>query len=183
MLAPLELAVLAIGLGCDAFAVAVAIGGRGVSARRLFRVSWHAGLFQFLMPIAGYGMGAELASVVGRVTKVVGAIILAIVALHMFIEALRGPQRTTTREPRDLTRGWPLVGISVATSIDALIVGLWLGMTSGELLFQAAVIGVTAGFMAAAGMFLGHALSRTVGQVASLFGGVLLLGLAARMFL
>jgi putative Mn2+ efflux pump MntP len=183
MLAPLELAVLAIALGCDAFAVAVAIGGRGVSARRLFRVSWHAGLFQFLMPVVGYGLGAELASVVGRVTKVVGAVILAIIALHMFVEALRGFRGDVTREPKDLTRGWALVGISVATSIDALVIGLWLGMTGGELLLQAAVIGVTAGFMAAAGMLLGHALSRTIGQTACLFGGVLLLGLAARMFL
>lgn len=182
MLAPLELAVLAIGLGCDAFAVAVAVGVRGVSARRLFRLSWHAGLFQFLMPIIGYGLGTGVAEVTGRITRVAGAMLLTLIALHMFVEAWRKFRGAATPEPKDLTRGWRLVGISFATSVDALVVGLWLGMTGGELLFQSGVIGLTAGLMAASGMLLGNALSHTVGLIAYLFGGVVLLALAARMF-
>jgi putative Mn2+ efflux pump MntP len=181
MLAPLELAALAIGLGCDAFAVAIVVGVRGTSARRLFRLSWHAGLFQFLMPIIGYAVGTGLADIIGHITRFIGGLALTAIALHMFIEAIQKFQGVAASEPKDLTRGWPLVGISVATSIDALIVGLWLGMTGGELLFQSAVIGLTAGLMAAGGMLLGTAFSRKIGPIAVLFGGVVLLALAVRM--
>lgn len=182
MLSPLELAALAIGLGCDAFAVAVVAGVRGASARQIFRLSWHAGLFQFLMPIIGYSLGAGLVGVVGRITQVMGGILLAVIALHMFIEGLRQFWGRGIPEPKDLTRGWPLIAISFATSIDALVVGLWLGMIGGELLFTSAVIGVTAALMAAVGMFLGNTLSRKTGPIAILLGGGALFALAARMF-
>jgi len=182
MLAPFELAILAIGLGCDAFAVAVVAGTQGVTARRLFRLSWHTGLFQFLMPIAGYGLGAGLAHIVGHITKIAGGAVLAVIAVHMFMEGIRHSKETAMRQTADLTRGWLLVGVSVATSIDALMVGVWLGITGGELLFQSAVIGLTAGLMATTGMLLGKMLSHLAGRMAYFLGGMALLVLAVRLF-
>jgi len=182
MLTPFELAILAIGLGCDAFAVAVVAGTQGVTARRLFRLSWHTGLFQFLMPIAGYGLGAGLAHIVGHITKIAGGAVLAIIAVHMFMEGIRYSKETAMRQTADFTRGWLLVGVSVATSIDALMVGVWLGIIGGELLFQSAVIGLTAGLMAATGMLLGKMLSHLAGRMAYFLGSVALLALAVRLF-
>ncbi len=182
MLTPFELAVLAIGLGCDAFAVAVVAGTQGVTARRLFRLSWHTGLFQFLMPIAGYGLGAGLAHMVGHITKLAGGALLALIAAHMFIEGIRYSKEAAMHRTLDITRGWLLVGVSVATSIDALMVGLWLGIIEGELLFQSAVIGLTAGLMAITGMLLGRMLSRYVGRVAYFLGSAALLALTVRLF-
>ena len=181
MLTALGLTVLAISLGCDAFAVAVTVGMQGVTARRLFRIAWHMGFFQFLMPIIGYGLGAGLAEVVGRISGLVGGILLGIIALHMLIEGIRSFRGNTAPKPRDLTRGWPLIAISFATSIDALIVGVWLGMSGGELLFPCVVIGLTAGVMAALGMLLGNILSSKIGVLANLLGGLALLILAVRM--
>lgn len=182
MLTPLELAILAIGLGCDAFAVAVTIGMRGVTKRRLFRISWHAGLFQFMMPIAGYGLGAGLVGIVGRVAEFLGAVLLIIIALHMFVEGWRGFHGSEVHEPKDLTRGWRLMAFAFATSIDAMMVGLWLGIRGGEFLFQCGVIGVTAGLMAAVGMLLGSILLQKIGPTANIFGGIALFALGIRMF-
>jgi putative Mn2+ efflux pump MntP len=182
MLTALGLTILAISLGCDAFAVAITAGMQGITARRLFRIAWHTGLFQFLMPIIGYALGAGLAEVVGRISGYVGGILLGIIALHMLIEGIRGFRGTTTPKPRDLTRGWPLIAISFATSIDALIVGVWLGISGGELLFPCVVIGLTAGIMATLGMLLGNILSSKIGVMANLFGGLALFLLAIRMF-
>ena len=181
MLTALGLAVLAISLGCDAFAVAVTVGMRGITARRLFRIAWHAGFFQFLMPIIGYGLGTGLAEVVGRISGFVGGILLGMIALHMLIEGLRGFRGDVLPKPKDLTRGWSLIAISLATSIDALIVGVWLGMSGGDLLFPCVIIGLTASIMAALGMLLGNILSNKSGVMANLLGGVALLVLAIRM--
>ncbi len=182
MLTPLGLTVLAISLGCDAFAVAVTVGMQGITARRLFRIAWHTGFFQFLMPIIGYGLGAGLAEVVGRISEFVGGILLGIIALHMLIEGIRNFRGTTAPKPKDLTRGWPLIAISFATSIDALIVGIWLGISGGDLLLPCVVIGLTAGVMATLGMLLGNILSSKIGVIANLLGGLALLILAIRMF-
>jgi putative Mn2+ efflux pump MntP len=182
MLTPVELAILAIGLGCDAFAVAIVAGTQGITPRRLFRLSWHTGLFQFLMPVAGYGLGAGLASIIGHITRFVGGAVLIVIAAHMLVEGIRYSKEATTRPTADLTRGWMLVGVSVATSIDALMVGLWLGITGGELLFQSAVIGLTAGLMTMTGMLLGRMLSRFIGRAAYFMGGAALFILAIRLF-
>ncbi|MFH1011573.1 MAG: manganese efflux pump [bacterium] len=182
MLAPFELALLAIGLGCDAFAVAVVAGIRGITARRLFRVSWHMGFFQFLMPILGYTLGVGLLHIIGRITRVAGSVLLAGIAGHMLIEGWRSARESEPRKPADLSRGWLLVGVSVATSIDALIVGVWLGMTGGELLLQSSIIGLTAGTMACGGMLLGRALSHRIGRVAHFLGSAALFALAVRIF-
>jgi putative Mn2+ efflux pump MntP len=182
MLTPIGLIVLAISLGCDAFAVAITVGIQGVTARRLFRIAWHTGFFQFLMPIIGYGLGTGLAEIVGRISGVIGGILLGIIALHMLVEGIRGFRSTTKPKPRDFTRGWSLIAISIATSIDALVVGVWMGMSGHSLLIPCVIIGLTAGIMATLGMLLGNVLSKKTGLYANLFGGVALLILAIRMF-
>jgi putative Mn2+ efflux pump MntP len=181
MLSPIELALLAMGLGCDAFAVAIVAGTQGITARRLFRLSWHVGFFQFLMPVIGYTLGLGLIQIIGRITNWIGGILLAIIAGHMFIEGLRQTRQSEPRPSADLTKGWLLVGVSVATSIDALMVGVWLGMIRGELFLQSSIIGVTAGVMAAIGMFLGKTLSHLIGPMAHFLGSVALFVLAARI--
>jgi putative Mn2+ efflux pump MntP len=182
MLTALGLTVLAISLGCDAFAVAITAGMQGITARRLFRIAWHTGFFQFFMPIIGYGLGTGLAEVVGRISRFAGGIFLGVIALHMLIEGIRGFRGPHIPKPRDLTRGWSLIAISFATSIDALVVGVWLGMSGGELMFPCVIIGLTAGIMATLGMLLGSFLSNKIGVFANLFGGLALFILAIRMF-
>jgi putative Mn2+ efflux pump MntP len=178
MLSPIELILLAMGLGCDAFAVAVVAGTQGLTARRLFRLSWHVGLFQFFMPILGYALGLGLVRIIGRITNWVGSLLLAIIATHMFLEGARQTRASEPRAPADLTRGWLLIGVSVATSIDALMVGVWLGITRGELILQCSIIGVAAGAMAAIGMFVGKTLSGLIRPMAHFLGSAALLVLA-----
>jgi putative Mn2+ efflux pump MntP len=52
-----ELLAIAVALGCDAFSVAVGVGSRGLTGRRIFRLSFHFALFQFLMPLIGLALG------------------------------------------------------------------------------------------------------------------------------
>lgn len=182
---------VAIGLGMDVLSVSMAVGVRWHGRRQRFRLAWHAGLFQFAMPLAGYAMGSQLAGTLSRWAGYVAAALVAAVGAKMLIEALRarpgataeGIDRAVTRGPRasaDPTRGWSLIVLSVATSIDALVVGFSLGLKEGPAIWQASVlIGVTASLMALVGIALGRRMGRALGRWAEIFGGLVLIGLGA----
>jgi len=184
--ATLEVLALAVGLGCDAFAVGLSVGTRWCGPRQLFRLSFHFGLFQFLMPLAGWQLGHTLLARVLHAGNWLGAAILAIVGLKILVDAVRQQARdddaaVAGRAGFDPTRGWSLVGLSVATSLDALAVGVGMGVAGGRLFLPAAIIGVTAAAMTLAAMRLGRSLSRRVGRRLEVAGALLILAAAAGM--
>ncbi len=184
--AVLEVLALAIGLGCDAFAVGLSVGTRWCGPRQVFRLAFHFGLFQFLMPLIGWLLGRTLLARVLHAGHWLGAAILAAVGLKILVDALRQARRDDAaaaagRAGFDPTRGWSLVGLSVATSLDALAVGVGMGVAGGRLFLPAAVIGVTAAVMTLAAMRLGRSLSRRVGRRLEVVGALLILAAAAGM--
>ncbi|MDZ7373541.1 MAG: manganese efflux pump MntP family protein [candidate division KSB1 bacterium] len=180
-LGALELGLMAIALGTDAFSVALGVGTAGVTARRLFRLSWHFGLFQFLMPILGWLMGKELAAIVGSIGHYVVAGFLAYVGARMMWEGLAAHRDAGFAIDR--TRRGALIGLSVATSLDALGVGVALGILQSAIFVPAVVIGIVAGAMTAVGMLIGHRLRAVVGRRAEALGGLVLIGLALRFLI
>ena len=161
-------------MGCDTFSVGVGVGAGGVTGRRLFRLSWHFGLFQFLMPICGVFLGHEISMWVGRIGPwIAGGLLLAIGVKMLWDTLNKRPE--VSKERSDPTRGWTLVLLSVATSLDALLVGLSLGILGAGILFPATVIGITASVMTAVGMFLGTGIGRAFGRWTEAFGGVVLI--------
>lgn len=179
---PVETLVVAICLGLDAFSVALGVGSKGATARQTFRLSFHFGLFQFLMPLLGWGAGRSAVGVIRSFDHWVAFAILLAVGVHMIVESLSGEKGEAAKE-RDATRGWSLVGLSVATSIDALAVGVGLGVLGRPLLGSAAVIGVVAGLMTLIGLQSARVLRLWVGKRMETVGGVVLVGLAFRMLL
>jgi putative Mn2+ efflux pump MntP len=176
-----ETVVVAVCLGMDAFSVALGIGSRGATARQTFRLSFHFGLFQFLMPLIGWTIGRSAVGVVQAYDHWVAFGILLAVGLHMILESF-GPEKERT-DKRDPTRGWSLIGLSVATSIDALAVGVGLGLLGRPLVGSATVIGVVAALMTLAGLQSGRVLRLWVGHRMETLGGMVLIGLAFRMLL
>lgn len=171
-----ELLAAAVALGCDAFSVAVGIGALGLSGRRIFRLSWHFGLFQFFMPLIGLTIGQMTAAFWGQAGHWVAAACLALISFHMARQAFGSQDRAIKR--KDPTKGWSLVMLSFSTSVDALIAGFSLGLLGMNILISCLVIGFTAGVMTIAGMLIGASAARILGRWAELFGGVVLMGLA-----
>ncbi|MCK4601433.1 MAG: manganese efflux pump, partial [Phycisphaerae bacterium] len=110
---------VAIGLGMDVFSVSMAVGVRWHGRRQRFRLAWHAGLFQFAMPLVGYALGSQLADVLSPWAVYVAAALVAAVGMKMLLEALRarpgaavvGLTHAVAKGPRDQadpTRGWSL---------------------------------------------------------------------------
>jgi putative Mn2+ efflux pump MntP len=171
-----QLLTIAVALGCDAFSVAVGVGSLGLAPRRIFRLSWHFALFQFLMPLVGLALGTVAAHLIGQAGHWIAAAGLAVIGFRMAREALSRKEDQATRS--DPTRGWSLVILSISTSVDALVAGFSLGLLGGNILTSCLVIGVTAGLMTISGMFLGAGAAKGLGQWAEFAGGVGLMGLA-----
>ncbi len=151
---------IAVALAMDAFAVAIAAGmtlGK-IDFRQNFRLAWHFGLFQALMPIIGWSAGLTVREMIAHYDHWVAFGLLIFVAQGMFREALKKEDDNNTA--KDPTRGLTMVVLSVATSLDALAVGLSLSMINVSIWTPAAIIGVVACVFTTAGLHLGKRIAR-----------------------
>lgn len=170
---------IAVALAMDAFAVAIATGVnlKQVSARQTFRLSWHFGLFQALMPIIGWGLGSSIQGYVAAYAHWVAFIMLALVGSNMLKEALLADKDNDESAPRkDSTKGMTMVILSVATSIDALAVGLSMSMLQVSIAYPALIIGIVAGLFTIVGLHLGKRVARLtwLSTWAEILGGLVL---------
>jgi manganese efflux pump family protein len=177
----LEVLGLAFGLATDAFAVAVAVGLSlpELSGRRIFRLAWHFGLFQFLMPVAGWVGGQALARHTSTWGTWLAAGLLLLLGGKMLYQGLRGGAERPQAKG-DPTRGLSLVTLSVATSLDALVVGLSMAMLQVSVLAPALVIGLVTGGLTILGLQFGRRIGARCGRAADLLGGLVLVAIAVR---
>jgi putative Mn2+ efflux pump MntP len=172
-----NIAAIAVALAMDAFAVAVAAGValRKISFRQNFRLAWHFGLFQAMMPVIGWSAGLTVRDMISRYDHWIAFALLLFVAQGMLREALKKEEgRETNKDP---TKGLTMVMLSVATSLDALAVGFSLSMINVSIWTPAVVIGVVACIFTTAGMHLGKRIAGVarVGRWADGLGAAVLL--------
>ncbi len=174
---------IAVALSMDAVAVAVVTGLtlKPLTKRRIFRLAFHFGLFQALMPMAGWAAGSAIERYVSAFDHWVAFALLALVGGRMILGALRG--KDPGRVAGDPTSGWNLVILSVATSIDALAVGFTIGIIGSTILLPALVIGVITGTLTVAGMLLGRQIGAFWGKRVEIAGGLILIGIGVRIVL
>ncbi len=174
--------IIAVALAMDAFAVAIGTGAalKTVSNRQTFRLAWHFGLFQALMPVIGWFLGWHVKTVIEAYDHWIAFGLLAFVGGRMIWESFRGDPETPTRDP---TRGATLVMLSVATSIDALAVGLSMAVLRVSVWVPAAVIGVVAAAFTAAGLHIGRWVggARSWSRLAEVGGGLILIGIGVKI--
>jgi len=168
---------LAVALAMDAFAVAIATGVRlkRVSLRQFFRLAWHFGFFQAMMPVIGWTAGLTVREAIARYDHWIAFVLLAYVGGNMIRESFK--LERDARDQRDPTRGLTLVMLSVATSIDALAVGFSISLLKVAIWVPALVIGLVAGAFTGLGLQLGKAVGKAerLSPVAELIGGAVLL--------
>jgi putative Mn2+ efflux pump MntP len=174
-----EIVLIALGLAMDAFAVCIAAGTlevvRGV--RPTFRLAFHFGLFQFMMPVIGWFAGINVAASVQAVDHWIALGLLSFVGIRMIRSALDpepGPQV-------DPSRGVTLVTLSIATSIDAMAIGFSLAMLRVDIWYPSAIIGLITGLLCTLGVQVGGRLGARFGQRMSVAGGVILILIGLRI--
>lgn len=168
---------IAVALAMDAFAVAIAVGVglQCVTPRQRFRLSWHFGLFQAMMPIIGWYSGNSVRPLIDRYDHWIAFGLLSIIGLNMIKEFFTHEE--TVCEKNDPTRGRTLIILSVSTSIDALAVGVSMSMLHVTIFFPALIIGLIAATFTLVGLEIGARFSRQtrLSSLAQLIGGSVLL--------
>jgi putative Mn2+ efflux pump MntP len=163
-----------IGLSMDCFAVALAIGST-IKARILYAASTIAlffGVFQGGMTLLGWGAGVSVIMLISSYDHWVAFILLAIVGGKMIGEGIAGEDQ---EEPIEIIRFYPLIVLSIATSIDALAVGVSLGVLQTTILLPAVIIGIVCFGISFSGVMLGKRLETVLGDKMEILGGVILI--------
>lgn len=178
-----DLIAIAFALAMDAFAVSIAIGVilEEVNKRQIFRISWHFGLFQALMPLIGWFLGSTVQHHIEKYDHWIAFGLLAVVGGRMLWGAFfDSDDELNAQEP---TKGWSLVILSVATSIDALAIGLSLAMIKVSIYFPALVIGVIAALLSLIGIKLGAFVGKRIAlsRYAIFIGGIVLNGIGIKI--
>lgn len=177
----LSLLAIAIALAMDAFAVALAAGSilSPLSFRPCFRLAFHFGLFQALMPIVGWLAGLTIQSFVNSWSHWIALVLLSYIGGRMIYEALYGDD--DDRKATDPSRGMTMVALSVATSIDALAVGISLAMLNVMVWFPALVIGLVAALFTILGLVFGSRIGAIWGRRVEIFGGLVLISIGLKI--
>jgi putative Mn2+ efflux pump MntP len=174
---------ISLALAMDAFAVALAVGlaVAPLTGRHLFRLGWHFGLFQALMPVIGWLAGITVQQWIAAFDHWLALGLLSFVGGKMIYEAFSDvAEKSRTGDP---TRGASLVLLSLATSIDALAVGLSLGMLGVSIWLPAVIIGLVAGILTVVGMLLGRRAGALWGKRVEVLGGLILIAIGIRIVL
>jgi manganese efflux pump family protein len=177
-----DVLLIAVGMAMDAFAVSLGIGTTRMACapRSVFRLSFHFGLFQFLMPVFGWLAGSRFASYISAFDHWVALALLAFVGGRMIRSGLDAHAQAF---PCDPSRGRMLVTLSIATSIDAFAIGLSLAMLHMDILYPSVAIGVVTGTLSLIGLLIGHRLGEVVGKRMEIVGGLILVGIGIRIVL
>ena len=175
----LELFVLAVGLSMDAFAVSVC-KGLAMDRARLSRCGivglWFGG-FQALMPFLGWLLGVRFQSFIAHVDHWVAFVLLGLIGVNMIREALGGDE-----EKVEASFAWrAMLPMAVATSIDALTVGITFALLSVPILPAVSLIGITTLVLSAIGVRAGGIVGMRGKKRAELLGGAVLILMGLRI--
>ena len=174
-----ELLLIAVGLSMDAFAVSIC---KGLSLKKLklrhaVLVGLYFGGFQFLMPVIGWALGYRFEHIIESVDHWVAFGLLTIIGVGMIREAKQ------TDELNDDLSFKAMLPLAVATSIDALAVGVTFAFLQVRILPAAGLIGVTTFLLSMLGVYIGHLFGLKYKAKAEIAGGVILILIGVKILL
>ncbi len=180
---PLDLLVIAVSLSMDAFAVSICKGlsaGRPKLGHCLYCGVWFGG-FQALMPLLGWLLGVQFQRMISSVDHWIAFVLLGLIGFNMVQEALRGEQEEPCADRSFSVRA--MAPLAVATSIDALAVGVTLAFLQVDIRVAMAFIGVTTFLLSSLGVKVGAVFGDRFKSRAELAGGVVLILMGAKILL
>ena len=179
----LSLLLIALSLSLDCFAVAVSasVAMPRVSYLLALRTAFAFGSAQFLMPVLGWLAGRTIVDIISGFDHWVAFVLLAAVGGRMLWESFHSREGRT--QTADITRGILLLTLAVATSIDALAVGLSFAFLKINIVAASATIGVVAFIVSMLGFTLGRRVGGVLGRQAKIAGGAILIAIGLRILL
>ena len=177
----LELFILAVGLSVDSFAVSVCSGvvNKRIHFKQAFRVAFILGFIQGIAPIIGGLLGLGVRSLAESLDHWISLALLLIVGGKMIYDGLK-PRNLESGA--DLLKFGSIVTMGVATSIDALVVGVTIGIVGVSLVPAGLIIGVVTGVVVMLGLLVGSKFRGFAKARLEIFAGIVLIGLGVKIF-
>ena len=177
----LELFILAVGLSMDAFAVSVCKGLalKKIDWKKTAVVGCWFGGFQALMPVIGYLLGSRFKNYITSIDHWIAFLLLGLIGINMIKEALGKEEN----EEDDSLGVKTMFILAVATSIDALAVGITFAFLNVRIVEAVLLIGITTFVLSCAGVKIGNVFGSKYKSKAELAGGVILLLLGLKILL
>lgn len=177
----IELIILSIGLAMDAFAVAIC---KGLSINKMnwknaTIVGLYFGIFQALMPILGYILGVNFQSKITNIDHWIAFILLFGIGINMIKDALFKEKE----EVNDSLKFKEMIILAIATSIDALTVGITFAFLKVNIILSASLIGIITFIISVAGVKIGNVFGDKYEKKAELVGGIILILLGVKILL
>ena len=178
----IELILVAVGLAMDAFAVSIC---KGLSVKKLevkhyFIVGLYFGGFQIIMPLIGYFLGTRFIHLIRNIDHWIAFVLLGFIGINMIREAL---SKESEAEAND-SFGWrTMTLLAIATSIDALAVGITFACLSVEIVPAVLLIGAITFCLSAIGIKIGNLFGLRYKSKAEFFGGIVLILIGIKILL
>jgi manganese efflux pump family protein len=176
----LSILLIALSLSADCFAVALggAISLTKVRKIQIIRTAGAFGVAQAVMPLIGFVVGRTVVKYIETYDHWVVFGLLLIIGGRMLWEAFHEKEEG---QESDITRGWLLLSMAFATSIDSLAVGLSFAFLEINIISSVLIIGAVAFIVTVLGFYVGRQASNLLGQRAKILGGVILIGIGIRV--
>lgn len=176
-----ELFILALGLAMDAFAVSICKGlsSRNVELKKSLITGLWFGGFQALMPVIGYFIGSAFERYITAFDHWIAFVLLALIGGNMIKERFSKEENETSSS----FSARAMLPMAVATSIDALAIGVTFAFLSVDIFAAASLIGVITFALSAVGVYIGNAFGGKYKSKAELAGGVVLILLGIKILL
>ena len=178
----ITLLLIAIGLSFDTFAVSVSTG-LAISHIRFWqgvRVAVTLALFQSLMPFFGWFVGRQVASMILEYDHWIAFGLLAALGIKMIIESFKKEEQKAVFNPLRFTF---LIGMAIATSIDALVVGVSFAFLEMNIYWSVFVIGAVTFIVSMIGILFGKQAGGWFGKKMEIIGGLILIGIGVKILL
>lgn len=174
---------IGIGLAMDAFAVSVVTGSvfNELKIRYTLRMAFFFGIFQAVMPLIGYAAGQAFACQIAACDHWIAFLILAGIGGKMIYEAFKIQE--VEKKPQDPSNFAILLALSIATSIDALAVGITLSLVTQEIILAVSVIGIITFLLSYAGYEIGKRIGHFFENKIEIAGGLILIAIAIKILI
>ncbi len=179
-----EIFLIGIGLSADAFSVAVCKGlnMRKLNLKHTYIIALFFGGFQAIMPLIGYLLGTNFADYIEAFDHWIAFVLLGFIGGKMAIEAIRDKD-DDEEEKTDVLKIGELTVMAIATSIDALAVGITFAFLKVNILLSVLLIGVTTFALSLGGVLIGNKFGAKYKSKAELAGGIILVLIGVKILL
>lgn len=169
----LEILLISTGLGMDALSVSLCKGLtiKTNTLKKAIIIGLYFGIFQAVMPIIGYYAGGIFEGIITNISHWVAFVLLAIIGINMIIETIKNKEEDINEKIDFKT----MTLLAIATSIDALVIGITFAVLKIDIFKYAAIIGIITFIMSFTGVMLGNIFGKKMGKGAELFGGIVLI--------